>query len=100
MRQMPKMTTDKLGQLLADARATPPGENPEHAQEVLLKALLDATVYAHVPKASPPGGVMRLIKIVRTDNGQTALRAFKSKEQYEEAGRMVTHNVVRTTRHR
>lgn len=46
--QMVKMTTDKLAQLLTAARATPPGESPEAAQEAVFRALLDATVYAHV----------------------------------------------------
>ncbi|KRE86044.1 SseB protein [Rhodanobacter sp. Soil772] len=80
------MTTDKLGQLLAAARATPPGENPEHAQEAVFKALLDATVYAHVPKESPPEGVMRFIQFVRPDNGQTVLPFFSDREQSEAAG--------------
>jgi len=46
---MAKTTTGKLAQLLAAARATPPGESPEDAQEAVFRALLDATVYAHVP---------------------------------------------------
>lgn len=99
MRQMPKMTTDKLGQLLAAARATPPGENPEHAQEALFKALLDATVYAHVPKESPPEGGMRFIQFVRPDNGQTVLPFFSDKEQSEAAGSKTALTVAMSGRH-
>lgn len=83
--QMAKMTTDKLAQLLGAARATPPGEDPEAAQEAVFRALLDATVYAHVPLESPPEGVMRFIQFVRPDNGQTVLPFFSDKEQSEEA---------------
>ena len=83
--QMAKMTTDKLAQLLAAARATPPGENPEDAQEAVFRALLDATVYAHVPLESPPEGVMRFIQFVRPDNGQTVLPFFSDREQSEAA---------------
>jgi len=79
------MTTDKLAQLLAAARATPPGANPEQAQEAVFKALLDATVYAHVPQESPPEGLMRFIQFVRPDNGQTVLPFFSDKEQSEAA---------------
>lgn len=82
---MAKITTDKLAQLLAAARATPPVKNPEHAQEAVFKALLDATVYAHVPLESPPEGVMRFTQFVRPDNGQTVLPFFSDREQAEAA---------------
>lgn len=83
--QMAKTTTGKLAQLLAAARATPPGESPEDAQEAVFRALLDATVYAHVPLESPPEGVMRFIQFVRPDNGQTVLPFFSDMEQSEVA---------------
>lgn len=82
---MAKTTTGKLAQLLAKARATPPGESPEDAQDAVFRALLDATVYAHVPLESPPEGVMRFIQFVRPDNGQTVLPFFSDLEQSEVA---------------
>jgi hypothetical protein len=82
---MTKMTTDKLAQLLAAARAMPPGASPEDAQEAVFRALLDATVYAHVPLESPPEGVMRFIQFVRPDNGQAVLPFFSDMEQSEVA---------------
>lgn len=82
---MTQMTTDKLAQLLAAARATPPGESPEQAQEAVFRALLDATVYAHVPLEPPPKGVMRFIQFVRPDNGQTVLPFFSDREQSDAA---------------
>lgn len=79
------MTTDKLAQLLAAARATPPGESPEDAQEAVFRALLDATVYTHVPLESPPEGMMRFIQFVRPDNGQTVMPFFSDRAQSEAA---------------
>lgn len=74
----------KLAQLLAAARTTQ-SVNPEHAQQQFFKALLEATVYAHVPVESPPRGVMRFIQFIRPDNGQTMLPFFSDKGQAEEA---------------
>jgi hypothetical protein len=84
---MTKMTTNELTQLLAAARATPMGANPEQAQEAVFKALLDATVYAHVPVESPPEGVMRFIQFVRPDNGLTVLPFFSDRTQAEQPQR-------------
>lgn len=78
---MAKITTDKLAQLLAAARATPLVENPAHAEEAVFKALLDATVYAHVPLENAPEGRMRFIQFVRPDNKQTVLPFFSDREQ-------------------
>ncbi|AGG88783.1 enhanced serine sensitivity protein SseB C-terminal domain-containing protein [Rhodanobacter denitrificans] len=78
---MTKITTDKLAQLLAAARATPLVENPAHAEEAVFKALLDATVYAHVPLENAPEGRMRFIQFVRPDNKQTVLPFFSDREQ-------------------
>ncbi|OOG41409.1 enhanced serine sensitivity protein SseB C-terminal domain-containing protein [Rhodanobacter sp. C05] len=82
---MAKVTTDKLSQLLIAARATPLVENPVHAEEAVFKALLDATVYAHVPLENAPEGVMRFIQFVRPDNKQTVLPFFSDREQAEAA---------------
>jgi hypothetical protein len=82
---MATTTPNQLAQLLAAAKAPPQGMNPEDAQEAFFKALLNATVYAHVPMESPPEGVMRFIQFIRPDNGQTTLPFFSDKRQAEEA---------------
>lgn len=82
---MVKTTPDTLAHLLAVAKAPPQGVNPEYAQDAFFKALLNATVYAHVPMESPPEGVMRFIQFIRPDNGQTMLPFFSDKGQAEEA---------------
>lgn len=80
---MVKTPPNKLSQLLAVAKSPPDGINPEHAQEAFFKALLDETVYAHVPIERPPEGIMRFIQFVRPDNGQTMLPFFSDKRQAE-----------------
>lgn len=82
---MAKKSPTKLAKLLAAARTPSQGTNPEHVQQAFFKALLDATVYAHVPIESPPKGVMRFIQFVRPDNGQTMLPFFSDKKQAEAA---------------
>jgi len=96
---MAKMTTNELAKLLAAARTTPLGTNSEDAQEAVFRALLDATVYAHVPVDSPPEGVMRFIQFVRPDNGQTVLPFFSDKEQSEAAGSKTALTVAMSGRH-
>lgn len=80
---MAKKTPNQLAQLLAIAKAPPQGVSPEQAQGAFFKALLDATVYAHVPVESPPEGVMRFIQFVRPDNGLTMLPFFSDQRQAE-----------------
>jgi|SRR5690242_3238837 len=80
------MTTSKLAQLLAEARNPPPGRSHEEVETAVFKALLDATVYAHVPRAIPPAGMMRFVQFVRPDNGQPVLPFFSDKAQCEAAG--------------
>lgn len=82
---MATMTMGKLAQTLSVARASSPGEDPEATQAAVFNALLDATVYAHVPLESPPEGVMRFIQFVRPDNGQTVLPFFSDLKQSEVA---------------
>jgi len=86
---MVKTTPDTLAHLLAVAKAPPQGTNPEYAQNAFFNALLDATVYAHVPMESPPEGVMRFIQFIRPDNGQTMLPFFSDKGQAEEVANKV-----------
>lgn len=78
------MTPTKLDDLLATARSTPAGMDPSKAQEAVFQALLDATVYAHVPSKRPPEGRMRFFQFIRPDNGQTVLPFFSDRTQAEQ----------------
>jgi len=78
------MTATKLDDLLAAARLTPLGMDPSTAQEAVFRALLDATVYAHVPSEAPPEGRMRFFQFIRPDNGQTVLPFFSDRTQAEQ----------------
>lgn len=84
---MNKVATRDLGKLLAAARSTPQGPEAARAQEAVFKALLDATVYAHVPIEGAPPGRMRFIQFVRPDNGQTVLPFFSDRAQAEQPQR-------------
>jgi len=82
-----KVTTKDLEKLLAAARSTPQGPEAAQAQEAVFKALLDATVYAHVPIEGAPLGRIRFIQFVRPDNGQTVLPFFSDRAQAEQPQR-------------
>jgi hypothetical protein len=53
----------------------------------VFKALLSATVYAHVPIEGVPRGRLRFIQFVRPDNGQTVLPFFSDRAQAEQPER-------------
>ncbi|GLQ98988.1 SseB family protein [Dyella mobilis] len=55
------------------------------AQDKAFRAILDATVYAHVPVEPSPSGRLRFIQFVRPDNGQTVLPFFSDLAQAEQA---------------
>lgn len=82
---MARTAPGTLAQLLDAARSPSSGVEAERAQDDFFKALLDSTVYAHVPMESPPKGVMRFLQFVRPDNGQTVLPFFSDKAQAEAA---------------
>jgi len=63
---MTKVTADDITTLLAAARAMQPGAEAALAENAFFKALLDATVYAHVPIEGAPPGRMRFIQFVHT----------------------------------
>lgn len=84
---MEKVTKKALAKLLATARSTPQGSDAARIQEAVFKALLDATVYAHVPTEPAPPGRMRFIQFVRPDNGQTVLPFFSDRVQAEQPQR-------------
>lgn len=84
---MGKVTASALEKLLIAARSTLQGPDAEQAQNALFKALLDATVYAHVPIEGAPPGRIRFIQFVRPDNGQTVLPFFSDRAQAEQPQR-------------
>lgn len=69
--------------MLAAARAAQPGPDVAAAEDAFFKALLDATVYAHVPIEGAPPGRMRFIQFLHPDNGQTVLPFFSDRAQAE-----------------
>lgn len=60
----------ELQELMAQARMDPGRE------EAFLRALLDATVYAHVPALAPPKGRMQFIQFTHPDTGRPVLPFF------------------------
>ncbi|MBN8924886.1 MAG: SseB protein [Rhodanobacter sp. 68-29] len=75
----------KLQALLEAARSPTTSEEARRADEAVFKALLDATVYAHVPAGRTPPDRIRFIQFVRPDNKQTVLPFFSDREQAEAA---------------
>lgn len=84
---MGKVTTRALEKLLVTARSTLQGPDAARAQEAVFKALLDATVFAHVPIEGARPGRIRFMQFVRPDNGQTVLPFFSDRAQAEQPQR-------------
>lgn len=82
---MPSDKASKLQALLEAARSPATSEAAHDPVEAVFKALLDATVYAHVPAGRTPSGRIRFIQFVRPDNKQTVLPFFSDREQAEVA---------------
>ena len=82
---MPTVTTAQLRALLETARSAPNPEDRRQGEEAFFRALLEATVYAHVPAGSVPPGRIRFVQFIRPDNKQTVLPFFSDRKQAEEA---------------
>lgn len=82
---MAKVTKPQLKALLEAARASTDLAAASHAEEAVLRALLDCTVYAHVPVEPAPPNRIRFIQFIRPDNGQTVLPFFSDRDQAEMA---------------
>ncbi|WEN13770.1 SseB family protein [Rhodanobacter sp. AS-Z3] len=80
---MPKKKARKLNELLEAARQDATPSVAARRQEAFFMALLDATVYSHVPREPAPAGRMRFHQFVRPDNGQTVMPFFTDREQAE-----------------
>lgn len=75
----------QLDSLLEAARVASNPADIADAQQAFYQALLDATVYAHIPVEPAPPDRIRFIQFARPDNGQTVLPFFSDEEQAEVA---------------
>lgn len=73
------VSTRELQALMTEARLDPAKE------EIFLRALLNATVYAHVPKTRPPAGRMQFIQFRWPENEQLVLPVFSGKDRADVA---------------
>ena len=80
---MVKVSAEEIATLLEAARAAQQGPDVAAAEDAFFKALLDATVYAHVPIEGAPPGRMRFIQFLHPGNGQTVLPFFSDRAQAE-----------------
>lgn len=87
----------KFDALLEAARAA---ANPAEAiasEDAVFRALLELTVYAHVPAEPGPPDRIRFIQFVRPDNGQTVLPFFSDRDQAEEAAAVRQVGIIAMT---
>ncbi|MBD8898555.1 enhanced serine sensitivity protein SseB C-terminal domain-containing protein [Rhodanobacter sp. DHG33] len=78
---MRKVAGSPLDALIDAARAVSTPAESAAAEQAFFNALLDATVYAHVPTEPAPPDRIRFMQFVRPDNGQTVLPFFSDQEQ-------------------
>ena len=76
-------SAQQLKALLQAAQACTRLDEVARAQDAFFSALLDATLYAHLPPEPSPPGRIRFVQFVRPDNGQTVLPLFSDREQAE-----------------
>lgn len=82
---MTKIAGSPLDALLEAARVASSPAEIIGAEQAFYKALLEATVYAHVPTEPAPPDRIRFIQFIRPDNGQTVLPFFSDRGQAEVA---------------
>jgi hypothetical protein len=79
------MTKTEFEALLDAARKPADLAKAMAAESAFFRALLEHTVYAHVPREPAPPDRIRFIQFVRPDNGQMALPFFSERKQAEDA---------------
>jgi len=79
--------------LLEAARTTATPAQAKNAEEAFFKALLESTVYVHVPVEPMPLNRMRFVQFIRPDNGQTVLPFFSDRDEAETVARNKFHMV-------
>lgn len=94
---MVAVTKEKFDELLEAARAPANHAETIAAEDAVFRALLDLTVYAHVPAEPSPSDRIRFIQFVRPDNGQMVLPFFSDREQAEEAAAVRKVGIVAMT---
>lgn len=77
------VTESQLDALIEAARAASIPADIIGAEQAFYEALLEATVYAHVPVEPAPPDRIRFIQFIRPDNGQTVLPIFSDRGQAE-----------------
>lgn len=82
---MPKAAGSPLDPLIEAARSASNSAEIIGAEQAFYKALLEATVYAHVPFEPAPADRIRFIQFNRPDTGQTVLPFFSDRDQAEVA---------------
>ena len=82
---MPKIAGSPLDALLEAARGASNPADIAGAEQAFYQALLEATVYAHVPVEPAPPDRIRFNQFIRPDNGQTVLPFFSDRDQAEVA---------------
>lgn len=78
---MLKVARSPLDALIEAVRSASTPAGFAAAEQAFFNALLDATVYAHVPTDPAPPDRIRFMQFVRPDIGQTVLPFFSDREQ-------------------
>lgn len=94
---MATVTNEKFDGLLEVARAPASPAETIAAEDAVFRALLDLTVYAHVPAETSPPDRIRFVQFVRPDNGQMVLPFFSDRDQAEEAAAVRKVGIVAMT---
>ena len=87
------MARPQIELLLEAARTTATPAQAKNAEEAFFKALLESTVYVHVPVEPMPLNRMRFVQFIRPDNGQTVLPFFSDRDEAETVARNKFHMV-------
>lgn len=80
---MPKIAGSPLDTLIEAARTASEPAAIMDAEQTFYKALMEATVYAHVPTEPAPPDRIRFVQFIRPDNRQAVLPFFSDREQAE-----------------
>lgn len=94
---MVTVTKKKFDALLEAARAPASLAETMASEDAAFRALLELTVYAHVPAEPGPPDRIRFVQFIRPDNGQMVLPFFSDREQAEEAAAVRKVGIIAMT---
>lgn len=94
---MASVTKKKFDALLEAARVPASLAETMAAEDAVFRALLELTVYAHVPAEPSPPDRIRFVQFVRPDNGQMVLPFFSDREQAGQAAAVRKVGIVAMT---